>query len=108
MLKHVIEDNKMVFMFPNKLDTTSAMTIETELHQILSSPENNEKISEYIFNLKDVEYICSSFLRCCLKIAKHVGEHQFVITNVNPVVFKVFKITGFDKILKIELADWNF
>jgi anti-anti-sigma factor len=53
------------------------------------------------FDLKDLDYIASSFLRICIATAKNIGKDKFSIINTQPFVNKVFKIAGFDNILNI-------
>ena len=55
-----------------------------------------------VFDLKGVDYIASSFLRICVKVSKKIGSENFSVINVSPVVKKVFKMSGFDKYIKVE------
>jgi len=106
MVKVKLEDKKLVFSFPNRLDTAVVMEIETEVMKKLE--EEKKSVKTVVFDLKDVEYISSSFLRLCVNVGRGKEENDLVIINVSPIVFKVFKMAGFDKIFKIELLDWNF
>jgi len=53
------------------------------------------------FDLKEVDYIASSFIRICVATAKQLQDGHFSISNTNPMIKKVFKISGLDEILKV-------
>lgn len=54
------------------------------------------------FNLKEVDYIASSFIRICLATAKQLQQGYFSISNANPMIIKVFQIVELDKILNVK------
>lgn len=54
-----------------------------------------------IFDLDQVDYVVSAFLRLCLVVAKSVKERNISIINTEPGLMKIFKITGLDQILKV-------
>ncbi|MCP4177996.1 MAG: STAS domain-containing protein [bacterium] len=53
-----------------------------------------------VFNLEDVDYISSSFLRICLIASKEMKGKMSII-NVAKTVFNVFRLAGMVKILNI-------
>lgn len=53
------------------------------------------------FDLKDVDYIASSFIRICVITAKQLAAGGFSISKTNPMIKKVFKIAGLDEILNV-------
>lgn len=53
------------------------------------------------FDLKDVDYVASSFIRICVATAKQLGEGNFTISNTSPLIKKVFKIAGLHEILNV-------
>ena len=59
-------------------------------------PEN-----KIVFDLSEVDYIASSFIRICVSHAKQAGPGRFSIVNCQPFVKKTFKISGLDEILNI-------
>jgi anti-sigma B factor antagonist len=87
---------KLICAFTERLDTANCQQIEEELYNKVQ-----ESKVPVIFNLQDVDYVASAFLRMCLKVAKEVGPGNFSVINVHPSVKKVFKIAGFDKELSI-------
>ncbi|MGE9293492.1 STAS domain-containing protein [Ruficoccus sp. ZRK36] len=46
------------------------------------------------FDMKEVTFASSSFLRIVLTVNKRVGKQRLKITNVDPQVKKVFKMSG--------------
>jgi anti-anti-sigma factor len=57
--------------------------------------------NELVFDLTEVDYIASSFIRLCVNYARQSGPGGFAITNCQPFVKKTFKISGLDEILNI-------
>jgi anti-anti-sigma factor len=58
-------------------------------------------VSRIIFDLGQVDYVSSGFLRLCLQAAKQVQQGSFRIVNTKPEVMKVFKVAGLDEMLKV-------
>jgi anti-anti-sigma factor len=54
-----------------------------------------------VFDLAEVDYVSSAFLRLCLQVGKQKGPGQLSLVHVKPQVLKVLKIAGFDKILAV-------
>lgn len=74
----------------------ASQVLDTELKTKL-----NASVKEVIFDMKDVEYISSSFLRICLKTLSHTGSEKFGIVNVSPTVLKVFQIANLNSMIRI-------
>jgi anti-anti-sigma factor len=53
------------------------------------------------FDLSEVDYISSSFLRLCISSAKDVKKGNFSIINTGPEIMKVFKIAGLEGLLNV-------
>ena len=60
--------------------------------------------NEKDMDLTDLEYISSAGLRVLIATQKKLKSDDipFVIKNVNDTVGEIFRMSGFDKILKIE------
>ena len=61
-----------------------------------------EQTSLVVFDLDDVGYVCSRFLRICVQTAKTMQSKGFLITNVQPPVKKLLKISGLDNIIDVQ------
>lgn len=79
------------------LDSTEGLSQKIQ-NEIVESGIDDLKIN---FNLKDVDYVSSSFIRICVATAKQLDDGNFSITNTNPLIKKVFKITGLHEILNV-------
>lgn len=55
-----------------------------------------------IFDLSQVDYVASSFIRICVQYARAVGSERFSVANCQPFVKKTFKISGLDAVLNIK------
>ncbi len=89
MLNYKEENQALEVMFPSKLDTNACMAFESELIEKINSSNT------VIFNMDGVEFICSFFLRICLKTIQQKGKENFKIENLTPTTKKVFMIAGF-------------
>ena len=54
-----------------------------------------------VFDMKEVEYIASSFVRICLVHGQNSKPGGFRIINTTPYIKKTFKIAGLDSVLDI-------
>jgi anti-anti-sigma factor len=87
---------KIIVSFSGKMDTATCIDIEEELFkQIKAGPDF------VLFDLKEVDYIASMFLRICTKVAQQTGKENFSIVNVTEPVMKVFKLTRINNFLNI-------
>ena len=64
--------------------------------QIKGMPE------KLVFDMKDVEYIASAFLRVCIEAAQTMPEGAFAVKNVDPIIKKTFMIAGLDNLLHVK------
>jgi anti-anti-sigma factor len=91
MLRYETESGRLVCRFSGKLDTVECGRFEEELRRAVSGAPGL-----VVFDLADVNYVASAFLRVCLVSFKAKGAGGFSIVNMHPTVKKVFKIAGFD------------
>ena len=97
MVDMSINDGKLVCTFNGRLDTVNCAKWEKELFEKVK----DEKLP-VIFDLGNIEYVASGFLRVCLQISKLAGTDNLKLINVNEYVRKVYSLSGFDKYLTIE------
>lgn len=97
MIKYSSDNSKLVCSFSGRMDTVKTAEIENEIFEKTRDSKN-----PVVFDLKEVDYVSSSFLRICLRMARDRGKGNFSIIHVSPLVQKVFKIAGFDKLMTIE------
>jgi anti-anti-sigma factor len=98
--------NEIGFSFTGKLDTVTSQQageiIREKIADIIGQepPEAMPGV-HVVFDLQEVNYIASSFIRICVDMVKHAGTSGFSIVNCDPLIKKTFKIAGLDEILKI-------
>ncbi|MCX6276602.1 MAG: STAS domain-containing protein [Bacteroidetes bacterium] len=94
-------DNKVFTVtFVGRMDTLAVQKI-SEIMQV-NLPAKDEKYEEKIvFDLNEVDYISSSFIRICVNVAKQTKSGQFSIAHCQPFIKKTFKISGLDELLNV-------
>ena len=93
-------------IFKGRLDTILCNQVSLELeskYHSLTEHGNPAELLDFglVFDLKDVDFISSSFIRLCVAGMKKVRDGSFSICNVNPFIKKTFKIAGLDEILSV-------
>ena len=96
MNKYIKDNNLLTCVLSGKIDTLNSSVLEAEVNDNM-----NEGINAVVFDLQEVEYISSTFLRIVIKMVKTLGKENFVITNVQPSVMLVFKMANLTEIIKI-------
>lgn len=78
-----------------RIDTTTAKAFEDGVMGI-----DNNKI---VISFGEIDYISSAGLRVVLMLGKKLSASKgvLVLVDMSPNIFNVFKMSGFDKILKI-------
>ncbi|MFH0760337.1 MAG: STAS domain-containing protein [Bacteroidota bacterium] len=87
--------------FTGRMDTliVEKFVKQLEAESVIQNRKPGDKI---VFNLGEVDYIASSFIRVCISYAKLAGPGGFSIANCQPFVKKTFKISGLDEVLNIK------
>ena len=83
------EADQLTVTFDGRMDTGSCMKINDELIKLLDEHEGG-----VVFDMAEVDYIASSFLRFCGKATISLGIDSFSIIHAQPGIKKVFKISG--------------
>ncbi len=82
--------------FPVRLDTSTCQALEGSVRDRIATTPH-----AVVFDLTGVDYVSSAFLRLCQIVYKQVEGERFRISNASPLVTRVFKIAGFDKLVPI-------
>lgn len=96
MNKYVRNGELLTCILSGKIDTLNSSVLENEINENMK-----EGITSVVFDLQEVDYISSTFLRIVIKIVKAVGKENFAITNVQPSVLMVFKIANLTEIVTV-------
>ena len=94
------EEKILMATFSGRLDTVAVQKL-SEVIQINLPMKDGKSEDKIIFNLREVDYISSSFIRICVSVAKQTGPGQFSIAHCQPFIKKTFKISGLDDILNV-------
>lgn len=100
------EKRELTCIFKGRLDTVLCNQVSLELqskYNSLTEHGNPDELLDFelVFDLKEVNYISSSFIRLCVGGMKKVKDGGFSISNVDPFIKKTFKIAGLDEILNV-------
>ena len=99
------ENNDTLYcLFSGRLDWTVCSEIERDLLQRVTSFKSNHGNVKLTFDLADVVYVSSAFLRICLICCKTIGKNCFSITNTSEDIHNVFRISGFAEIMNVSPA----
>ncbi len=90
-LRYLEQDGSLECAFSGSLSTDFCKKYEQSLNEKIRS-----QTGTVLFNLSDVDYLASAFLRICLSALKTLGKNRFRIVNVAPELKKVFTMVGFD------------
>lgn len=91
-------DKELTIEIEERIDTVTAPTFETEINDEIGN------FDSLILDFTNLEYISSAGLRVLIATQKKLKPEgiPMVIKNANDTISEIFKMSGFDKILKIE------
>ena len=92
------DGKELTLAVEGRVDTVTSKDLEDEINNELTD------FDSLIFDFTDLDYISSAGLRVLISTQKKLNKENIPMTikNVNDVVGEIFKMSGFDKILKIE------
>ncbi|MEI6809381.1 MAG: STAS domain-containing protein [bacterium] len=95
MTQIIHEGKEACVRFSGQLSSAVCEALDLEVDQaLLKKPET------VVFDLAEVSFVASVFLRICLKTFKKMGRDHFCIINVSPALMRVFAIAGLDEMVK--------
>ena len=97
-IKKNYNEKELTIEFGDRIDTITAPDFENEINDEMGN------FDSLIIDFANLEYISSAGLRVLISTQKKLkGEGiPMVIKNVNDTINEIFRMSGFDKILKIE------
>jgi anti-anti-sigma factor len=99
------KEDVLTCFFQGRLDSNVSASIDNEINGNLSAlakGEDNLITARLVFDLKEVNYISSTFIRTCVYVSKQSASGNFSIINCDPFVKKTFKIVGLDDVFNIQ------
>ncbi len=91
-------EKELTLSIAGRIDTITSQDLEKEINEEFGN------FDSLIIDFTDLEYISSAGLRVLIAVQKKLTHENipFVIKNVNDTVDEIFRMSGFNKILKIE------
>lgn len=104
--KHDSGEKHLICKFSGRLDTQNCISLSEEinnkLQELKQGLSEKDKPEEKIdFDMTEVTYISSSFIRICLTTFNQSQKGNFAIINCDPFLKKTFKIAGLDDLLTV-------
>jgi anti-anti-sigma factor len=94
MLSLCEAEKKLIIRFEGRLDTAKCAEIESEVRTAVAGSN-----TPVVFDLAEVDFVSSAFIRFCIYGQQQAGDHGFQIVNVGPFIKRVFKIAGLNAML---------
>lgn len=96
-IKYIEEDGITIITPNGRIDISTAKSFEEGIMKLLGQ---NQFV---VISFSEINYISSAGLRVILMAGKKIASMKgsFALTNMPPKIHEVFKMSGFDKILKI-------
>jgi len=100
------EKKHLICKFSGRMDTNESLMIieevQNKIMELKQGKDDTSLLDEKIdFDMKESDFISSSFIRICLVVYKQTAEGKFSIRNCDPFLKKTFKIAGLDAMLKV-------
>lgn len=91
-------EKELTLSIDGRVDTITSKELEQEINDEFGN------FDSLIIDFTELKYISSAGLRVLIATQKKLQQENipFVIKNVNDTVGEIFRMSGFDKILKIE------
>jgi anti-anti-sigma factor len=93
--------NTYLRCFEGKLTSALCADLATAVAADVKTILAEHPDAKLVFDLAQVEYVVSAFLRMCLWSAKQLPKGRFAIINCRPEVKKIFSIARFDNIFDV-------
>lgn len=92
--------NILTFIFSGHLDSARSAPltsqVEAKMAECIPSPPQPGKPFKVVFDLKEVDFISSAFIRICMMVFAKVKAGNLILQNANPFIKKTIKISGLE------------
>ena len=95
-MKHTLENETLTIYLEGELNSYCSEEVEKEIGNIVS----NNSFKSLVLDLENLKYISSAGLRIIVRLKQQFDDTSLV--KVPQVVYDVFDMVGFQKMLKIE------
>ena len=95
-MNYTLEKDKLTFFLVGELNSYNSEDVEKEIEKIIK----DNSFKRIAVDMKDLKYISSAGLRIIVRLKQRCDDTTLV--NVPNGVYDIFKMVGFENLLKIE------
>lgn len=103
--KYDQNENVLTFIFSGHMDSVRcspmAQTIENKVMEHAGDSAQTNKPLKIAFDLKEVDFISSAFIRICMMVLAKVKSGNLILQNAGPFIKKTIKISGLENQLMV-------
>ena len=103
--KYDQDTNTLTFIFSGHMDSARCMPMAQEVEKKVAEhagePVQLDKPFKVVFDLKDVDFISSAFIRICMMVLAKVKAGNLTLQNAGPFIKKTIKISGLENQLSV-------
>ena len=103
--KYDQDTNTVTFIFSGHMDSARCMpmapTVESKVSEHAGDPAQTNKPLKAVFDLKEVDFISSAFIRICMMVLAKVKTGNLTVQNAGPFIKKTIKISGLENQLMV-------
>jgi len=97
--------HSLTFTFSGHLDSAASIPllpeVEKKVAEVAGEPSALKKPLQIVFDLKEVDFISSAFIRICMVVSAKVKAGNLALRNASPLIKKTVKISGLENQLQI-------
>ena len=97
MVDFVTKNGELEVKFAGRMDTKNTLDLELSVYEEVDKHPKDK----CVFNLADVDYIASAFLRLCITVAQKVDGRGFTVVSAQSQIKKIFKMAGVERLFKV-------
>lgn len=94
----------LTLVFTGHIDTNTCQAMDAPVNALitdkLAQRGGQEGALKVAFDMNEVTFIASSFIRLCVFYAKLLPKNNFRLVNCNPFVKKTFMIAGLEGLMR--------
>ena len=103
--KYDQDANTLTFIFSGHMDSARCMpmaqAVENKVMEHAGNPAQINKPLKAVFDLKEVDFISSAFIRICMMVLAKVKTGNLIMQNAGPFIKKTIKISGLENQLMV-------
>lgn len=103
--KYDQDTNTLTFIFSGPMDSVRCMpmaqTVESKVSEHTGDSAQTNKPLKAVFDLKEVDFISSAFIRICMMVLAKVKTGNLTMQNASPLIKKTIKISGLENQLTV-------